>query len=212
MLMTMPRTTDTRERLLSAALELLWDESLSAASVDAICEKAGVKKGSFYHFFETKADLVAAALDDRFQHVRREFDRAFSPSLAPLERLRNCVTLMQELQVEKRKQWGRVVGCPFASVGSSCSKEDRVISEKVQELLATQLKYLETAIRDGQADGSIPVKDARGAAEAVHDYMEGVLTAARIQNSLKPVENMGWGVFALLGLKWDSPAVATRRK
>jgi TetR/AcrR family transcriptional repressor of nem operon len=210
--MTMPKVTDTRERLLAATLQLLWDESLSAASVDAICEKAGVKKGSFYHFFETKADLVAAALDERFQCFRGELDRVFSASVPPVERLRQCVELMHQHQVEKRKQAGRVVGCPFASVGSSCSKEDGVIQEKVQELLATQLKYLESAIRDGQADGSIPVKDARGAAEAVHDYMEGALTAARIQNSLKPIENMGWGVFALLGLKWDSPAVASRRK
>ena len=44
-ILAMARVTDTKERLLTAAIELLWEQSLGAASVDAICEKADVKKG-----------------------------------------------------------------------------------------------------------------------------------------------------------------------
>jgi TetR/AcrR family transcriptional repressor of nem operon len=50
----MVKANDTRDRLLEAALLLIWEESLGAASVDAICEKAGVRKGSFYHFFKSR--------------------------------------------------------------------------------------------------------------------------------------------------------------
>jgi len=59
----MGRTSDTRERLLEAAIDLLWASSFGAVSVDQICEGAGVKKGSFYHFFESKIDLAIAAYD-----------------------------------------------------------------------------------------------------------------------------------------------------
>jgi TetR/AcrR family transcriptional repressor of nem operon len=204
----MIRATGTRDRLLEATLDLIWDESLAAASVEAICDRAEVQKGSFYHFFKSKADLFAAALEAKFQSLRPELDRIFSPARPPVERLRSWLDLVYQSQVQKREQVGHVVGCPFASVGASCSTEDQAIREKVRELLAIQLKYLETTIRDGQADGSIPLMDARLAAESVHDYLEGALTAARIQNALKPVENLGRAVFALLGLKWVGPAAS----
>src|SRR5258705_1723850 len=205
----MGKVNDTKQRLLDAAHQLLWDESLAAASVDAICDKAGVKKGSFYHFFKSKEDLVAAALEAKFQSVRPELDRIFSSSVAPLDRLRKICDFLYQMQKGKLEQAGRVVGCPYASVGGSCSTEDGTIQGKTRDIMATQLKYLETAIRDGQADGSIPGKDARGAAEAVFDFIEGAMTAARIRNDLNPVENFVRGVFAMLGLPCDPlPVIA----
>ena len=58
----MPRVSDMKERLMDAAMDLMWQNSFSAASVDAICERAGAKKGSFYYFFKSKSELAAAAL------------------------------------------------------------------------------------------------------------------------------------------------------
>ncbi|MDP9291545.1 MAG: TetR/AcrR family transcriptional regulator, partial [Verrucomicrobiota bacterium] len=59
----MPRKSDARARLLDAALSLVWENSYGATSVDAICERAGVRKGSFYYFFRSKSELAVAALD-----------------------------------------------------------------------------------------------------------------------------------------------------
>jgi TetR/AcrR family transcriptional repressor of nem operon len=50
----MGRTSDAKERLIEAMIELIWTGSYGSTSVDQICERAGVKKGSFYHFFESK--------------------------------------------------------------------------------------------------------------------------------------------------------------
>src|SRR5579859_816810 len=107
----MARVTDTRDRLLEAALELIWDESLGAASVDAICEKAEVRKGSFYHFFKSKEELVATALETHFNSSRVDYDRIFSPSVAPIDRLKGYFELMVQRQQLKLEKSGRVVGC-----------------------------------------------------------------------------------------------------
>src|SRR5258706_6356884 len=117
----MARATDTKERLLEAALQLIWEESLGAASVDAICEKAEVRKGSFYHFFKSKEELVAAALEAHFKTARVDFDRLFSPSVAPIDRLKGFFELMVRKQQMKLEKAGRVVGCPYANVSVSCS-------------------------------------------------------------------------------------------
>ena len=50
-----------KERLMDAAMDLMWQNNYGAASVDAICERSGAKKGSFYYFFKSKSELAAAA-------------------------------------------------------------------------------------------------------------------------------------------------------
>ena len=59
----MGRTSDADERLKDAALALIWEESYGAVTIDDICKRAEVKKGSFYYFFESKAELAVAALE-----------------------------------------------------------------------------------------------------------------------------------------------------
>ena len=71
----MARVNDTREKLLGAALQLVWEEGVGSASVDEICAKAQVRKGSFYHFFKSKAELVMAALEAHWEEARVELSR-----------------------------------------------------------------------------------------------------------------------------------------
>src|ERR1700761_1556783 len=84
----MPRVSTAKERLTDAAMEMIWENSYGATSVDAICERANVRKGSFYYFFKSKSELAAAAIDADWNKHQPELDRIFSPSVPPLERLR----------------------------------------------------------------------------------------------------------------------------
>jgi TetR/AcrR family transcriptional repressor of nem operon len=53
-----------RDKVLSAAQELMTGRGYSATTVDSIVARAGVAKGSFYHAFKSKEDLAVAALED----------------------------------------------------------------------------------------------------------------------------------------------------
>ena len=61
--------------------------------------------------------------------------------------------------------------------------------------------YLETAIRDAQAEGSVTVNDVTAASRVVHAYMEGLLAQARIQNNVELLREMGTGILMILGAK-----------
>ncbi len=50
----------TRARLLEAAAEVFAEVGLDAASVEAICERAGFTRGAFYSNFESKDELMLA--------------------------------------------------------------------------------------------------------------------------------------------------------
>ena len=79
----MGRTSDARDRLLQVAFDLIWQQSYGSVSVDTICDRAGVKKGSFYYFFPSKSDLAIAAYEEHWQQRRPVYDRVFSSSGAP---------------------------------------------------------------------------------------------------------------------------------
>ena len=50
----MGRVSDAKEKLMEAVMELIHTGSYGSTTIDHICEKAGVKKGSFYYFFDSK--------------------------------------------------------------------------------------------------------------------------------------------------------------
>src|SRR5947199_10045556 len=109
----MGRVSDAKERLMEAVRELIWTGSYGSTTIDQICEKAGVKKGSFYHFFECKSDLAAAALEANWKSQKVELDAIFSPTVPPLERIHSFCECCYQKQAEIKKQCGCVLGCPF---------------------------------------------------------------------------------------------------
>ena len=198
----MGRTSDAKERLLEAALELIWERSYGVVTIDAICEKAKVKKGSFYYFFDSKSALAVAALEENWQTCGKSlWDGNFSASLPPLERIRNFLQSVHDGQAELVKTRGRVLGCPCFSVGSETSTQDEAINAKVQELLQRQMRYVESAVRDAQAEGSVPTGNAASKAKCLFALFEGSLAQARIHNDLEILKNLPDAAMDLLGAK-----------
>src|ERR1044072_7184165 len=109
----MGRVSDAKERLMEAIAELICTGSYGTTTIDQICEKAKVKKGSFYYFFKSKADLASQSIDEEWQKHRAELDRVFSATVPPLERLARFCEMKYREQAELKKQHGYVLGCPL---------------------------------------------------------------------------------------------------
>jgi TetR/AcrR family transcriptional regulator, transcriptional repressor for nem operon len=197
----MGRVSDARERLLKATVELIWRESYGCVTVDAICERAGVKKGSFYYFFDSKSQLTAEALKNHWESLRPRYDVIFSASVPPLERFRRYFDFLYERHSELKSSAGRVLGCPFFTVGSEVTKQDPVIGEAVREIIKSKTKYFESALRDAQAEGLVHVSNIPAQAQALFAYVDGVLGQARIQNDLELIRTIPEGARRFLALE-----------
>jgi TetR/AcrR family transcriptional regulator, transcriptional repressor for nem operon len=197
----MKKTCETKEKLLQVGFDLIWDSSYGSVSVDDICKRAGINKGSFYHFFPSKADLVVEAYEAYWQEKRPAMDGIFSPEVPPLQRIQNLCRVIYADQQEKAEKYGHVCGCPFASVGSEVATVDEKIRAKSEQLMSKKRKYFESAISDAIREGSVTVKDPATAARTLESLLIGMLVEARVQNDLKVLDVLESTVMDFLGAK-----------
>jgi TetR/AcrR family transcriptional repressor of nem operon len=197
----MARPGDTKEKLLQVAFDLIWKQSYGSVSVDHICARARVNKGSFYHFFPSKSELAVEAYEEHWREKQPELDRIFSPQLPPLERLELWCQNIRERQQQKAEKYGHVCGCPYASLGAELATQDEKIRVKTQELVDRNIRYIESALTDAKFQGLVDVGNPLGAARRVHSTVLGLLLHAKIHNDLEVLEDLETTVMEMIGAR-----------
>ncbi len=186
----MGRTSDARERLIETAIELIRARSYESVGVDALCNHAQVKKGSFYHFFPSKRDLMLAALD-RYWDLMQEriFDRAFLPDLSPLQRIEEVFRLVAQSQADTQRLKGQVTGCAIGNLATELSTQCPEIREKLATFFERMAHYFESALREahgrGEWSGDPPVT-----AQSLVAFLYGAIMLAKTDNDAALLERL----------------------
>jgi AcrR family transcriptional regulator len=77
----------TRERLVEAGRDLFGEHGYEATSIEAILERAGVRRGALYHHFESKQELFDAVLDRVVSEIASEVRLIAGAKRDPVESL-----------------------------------------------------------------------------------------------------------------------------
>ena len=174
---------DTQQRILDSASALIHSRSYADVGVSAICEHAGVKKGSFYHFFRSKRELTLTVLDSYIMRLKCELmDKAFSASLPPMQRLERFGQLMYEVQKASVDRTGRLVGCPFGNLAVELSTQDEKIRLKLADIFSELCAEFQRTLDEAVEIGDLEDVDTAATAEAMGAYFEGVMGMAKTQN------------------------------
>jgi TetR/AcrR family transcriptional repressor of nem operon len=173
----------TKQRIVDAARELIYARSYADVGVAEICERAGVQKGSFYHFFPSKRDLTLAVLDANYLSFKEHLlERAFAADIPPLARVTRFAKLMYELQKQVMADTGRVLGCPVGNLANEVASFDEPIREKIAEIFHKAQLSVRQVLKDASAAGELPGVNLDATAQAMFAYLEGVLMLAKTQN------------------------------
>ena len=79
---------ETKRKLVEAGVRLMREKGYNATTVDDICHAAGVTKGAYFHYFDSKEDIAKAALQEFSQGRSEELVNAPFRKLAdPLDRI-----------------------------------------------------------------------------------------------------------------------------
>ncbi len=190
--------TDTRQRILQSARDLFYANSYFDVGVAAICEAAGVKKGSFYHFFPSKLDLTLAVIDEFLLEYRQQiYERAFDRGIPPLERLARVVDLTYQYQKKLREDTGHTLGCPFGNLASELSTTEELIRNKVAGIFRSMEQSFLAALQEAASQGDLAGVDLDATAKAMAAYIEGVMLMAKAQNDPEVIRSIGSAVVDL---------------
>jgi TetR/AcrR family transcriptional repressor of nem operon len=186
---------------MDAAHGLIWSYSYGAVTIEAICDRARVKKGSFYYFFDSKVDLAVAALQAWYVERLRIMQEMMPPGTPPLERIRRYLSFAVENQLRVHAESGQILGCPIFTLGSEISSQDDQLLAKVQEILGAGVSFFETSIREAQSAGEIDGGNVALKARQLWSFYEGTLTQARIDNDPELLRNLCSDAMELIGAR-----------
>jgi len=79
--MAQQRSEETRNQIMTAAVEVFCRCGYDAASVAEICSQAGVSKGAFYHHFPSKKALFLAILQNWLGEIDERLSKLRQPDL-----------------------------------------------------------------------------------------------------------------------------------
>ena len=179
----MGRTSDARERLIAAAMGLMHESGYTAVGVSEICQRAGVKRGSFFHFLPSTRDLTLEVIEAQWNEIESEVvKQAFDPSRPPIDRIASLFTKMSEYPRSREQSTGRWLGCPFGILGAELSGQDEDIRRKIVDVFARLSGYLEGALAEIKSDPQYRQLDVQASSRALMAYFEGAMLMAKVSH------------------------------
>ena len=158
---------DKRSRLVSAAVDLAYQNGFGATSLADIAREAEVPLGNVYYYFKTKDEIGEAIIELRLAQLAAQRQR-WNEAGSPKDRLCACVQ-----QVFENKDFLAQHGCAVGTFCSELHKAGGAVATRATEMLAQHLAWIESQFR-ALGKG----KDSSGLAVHLLAAMQGVSVLA----------------------------------
>lgn len=183
---------DTRTRILITAREMFHGRSYADVGIQEICEGAKVQKGSFYHFFPSKHELVMAVIEDMADDWAHGFVKeAFDPELPPVERLDFMIDAAYYWQKAASDLEGRMPGCLFGNLALEMSTRDEVMRAKLNHIFDKARDQFRSTLDEAVTSGALSAMDTEATATAMLAYLEGIILLAKTRNDPEVILLLG---------------------
>ncbi|PRE10621.1 TetR/AcrR family transcriptional regulator [Burkholderia multivorans] len=142
----------TRDMLLRTGLEILTEKGFSSTGLDEILGRAGVPKGSFYHYFDSKEAFGLALIDRYAEFFARKLDRHFGDAeRSPLQRVRAFVDDARDGMA--RYDYRR--GCLIGNLGQEMGALPETFRARLQATFEDWQRRLAHCLRAAQQAGEL---------------------------------------------------------
>ena len=74
----------TREKIINSAYKLFYEKGFNGTSIDDILKDAGLNKGSLYHLFKSKKEVLLAVIEEKIAYNLKEKYKEIPTSSNPL--------------------------------------------------------------------------------------------------------------------------------
>lgn len=178
----MGRCSDAKERLVATAAQLIRERGYTAVSVADICDAAGLKKGSFYHFYASKLDLVLDAIDEYAKGYAELILLSLRPGATATARLQGVFSALRGSVQARCASEGVARGCPMGNLALEMADREDAIRRKIASVFDALRGALEGIVESGIRSGEFPAQDARRTAESIVATIQGAMVLTKTAN------------------------------
>jgi TetR/AcrR family transcriptional regulator, transcriptional repressor for nem operon len=154
---------DKRPRLVSAAVDLTYQNGFGATSLADIAREAKIPLGNIYYYFKTKDEIGDAIVELRLAELAAQRQR-WNDAGSPKDRLCACVQAVFE-----NKDFLAQRGCAVGTLCSELHKAGGSVATRATDIFAQHLAWIESQFR-ALGKG----KDSSGLAVHLLSAMQGV--------------------------------------
>jgi AcrR family transcriptional regulator len=177
------RRTDTRARMIQAALDLYRRRGMTGTGFSEVLDAAGATRGAIYHHFPGgKEELTVAVVETHSREVR-DFLRFVLEKHPPGEAIRTLCNRYADSLVRSQMTFG----CPIAPAVIEAALTSDVIAKASVEAFESWLALLTAALQERK----VPSVRARQLAQTIVAAIEGALILCRAQRDSGPLRDVG---------------------
>lgn len=177
---------DTRQHILETGHRIIAGKGFASVGLNEILTTAGVPKGSFYHYFESKEQYGQALLQEYFDHYLADLDELFSTeAISGHERL---MRYWQRWLVKQRDTCAeqKCLVVKLAGEVADLSDAMRITLRDGTDQVVQRIAHI---IEAGIADGSVKPLEAQPTALTLYQMWLGASLLGKLHRDTAAVEN-----------------------
>lgn len=195
----MGRRSNARERLITQAGYLFRHHGFEAVGVAQLCKAADVHKGSFYHFFSSKRELLLEVLDDTWDETGLLTSWETETPDQPIEQFRQYLQELFAYHYAEREANGRICGSLLSNVALEFSAQDKQVNSKLNELFNREISVFRNLLTEALNQGKININNPANAAKTLVACLHGLVMLAKISDNLEAIPNSEIELLRLIG-------------
>ena len=177
----------TKNKILQAGLDTFKRQGFNATGIQEIASIAGVPKGSFYNYFDSKEDFGVAIIVYYSEEFVKKWHRLLAQGGSdPYLAIKYVFTQM----IVEYEEAEHKPGCLLGNLAAELSEASENCRAAMQEVIHTWKDLMVIQLLAGQESGKVR-KDltAEELADFFWDAWQGSLLRMKIENSAAPVSS-----------------------
>ena len=170
--------TDTREKILATAEQLIYENGIHATGMDLLVKTSGVARKSIYRYFANKNDVAAAALNARDLRWMQWFKSECDKTESAQARIIGMFDVLKSWFVSDGFR-----GCAFINTAGEVGDAEDPIRQIAKLHKQKLLDYT------FELTSQLAVDDPMGLARQLFVLIEGTITVARVMGDHSSLES-----------------------
>ncbi len=167
----------TREKILDAVFKLVYINGYNGTSMAMILKECEIPKGSLYHYFKSKKEMVLAVVKERINPRMDEFYQ-----LDVQESENGIETLIASMLKVSKKEILVSYGCPLNRLNQEMSPVDKDFEEAINAIYERLKKKILLLLQNSQLQKDV---DINSLAEYIIATVWGSISLSPKQSSSK---------------------------